>query len=89
MKPPPAPLSDTSPDALAAQLASIRDMRPLDRFRAGCALTGRGRRLAMAALRRRHPSASADEIRLRYLRLAYGEQLATDVGRWLEGTRGE
>lgn len=89
MKPPPAPLSDTSADALAAQLASIRGMRPLDRFRAGCSLTSRGRRLAMAALRRRYPSASDDEIRVRYLALAYGEQLAMDVGRWLKDKRGE
>ncbi len=86
---PAAPLSDTSAEALAAQLACIRRMRPLERFRAGCALTARGRRLAMEALRRRYPMAGADEIRLRYMGLAYGDELAENVGRWLEERRRE
>ncbi len=78
------PFTDTAPDALAVQLDCIRAMRPLDRLQKACALSNRGRRQAMEALRRRYPTAAPEEIRLRYVRLAYGEQLAADLGRWLE-----
>jgi hypothetical protein len=41
----------------------------------------------MEAIRRRFPNAGEAEIRLRYLGLAYGDQLASDVARWLEDKR--
>jgi hypothetical protein len=79
--------SDTSSSAAAVQRARIRALAPLERLRKGCALSNRGRRMALEAIRRRHPDADATEVRLRYLELAYGPVLATEVRRWL-GARG-
>jgi hypothetical protein len=79
--------SDTSSSAAAVQRARIRDLAPLERLRKGCALSNRGRRMALEAIRRRHPDADATEVRLRYLELAYGPGLAAEVRRWL-GARG-
>jgi hypothetical protein len=47
----------------------------------------RGRDLALAAIRRRNPDISAREVRLRYLAIAYGDELAAEVREWL-GARG-
>ena len=79
--------SDTSTSAAAVQRARIRELTPLERRRTGCALSNRGRRMALEAIRRRHPQADATEVRLRYLELAYGRALAVEVRRWL-GDRG-
>jgi hypothetical protein len=43
--------------AAAVQLACLRRMSPLERLQAGCRMSQRGRRLAMEAIRRRHPDA--------------------------------
>ena len=56
---------------------------PLERLRMGCALSNRGRRMALAAIRRRHPNADDTEVRLRYLELAFGPAVAAEVRRWL------
>jgi hypothetical protein len=37
----------------------------------------------MVAIRRQHPTADESEVRIRYLELAYGRDLAADVSRWL------
>jgi len=79
--------SDTSNSAAVVQRARIRELAPLERLRKGCALSNRGRRMALEAIRRRHPDADAAEVRLRYLELAYGRALAAEVRRWL-GDRG-
>lgn len=75
--------SDTLNAAAAVQRSRIRALPPLERLRKGCALSNRGRRMALDAIRRRHPHADAAEVRLRYLELAYGRTLAAEVRRWL------
>jgi hypothetical protein len=62
-------------------------MSPLERLQAGCRMSQRGRRLAMEAIRRRHPDADDVEIRLRSIELAYGTGLAADVRRWLRNRK--
>jgi hypothetical protein len=76
--------SDTSPDAAAVVDRCIRELAPIDRLRKGCSLSNRGRRLGMAAIRRQHPSASELEVKVRYLELAYGRDLAEAVRHWIE-----
>ena len=46
-------------------------------------MSQRGRRLAFDAIRVRYPNADDMEIRLRFIELAYGADLAADVRRWL------
>jgi hypothetical protein len=82
---PPAtdPTNDTAAEAEAVQLECIRRMSPLERLRAGCRMSNRGRRLAFEAIRAQHPEADETEVRLRYIELAYGVELAADVRLWL------
>jgi len=82
------PTLDTSTKAEEVQLACIRRMSPLERLQAGCRMSQRGRRLAVEAIRRFHPSADADEICLRLIAQAYGTRLAEDVSDWLRMRRG-
>ena len=82
---PPAtdPTNDTAAEAEAVQLECIRRMSPLDRLRAACRMSNRGRRLAFEAIRDRLPGSDETEVRLRYIELAYGVELAADVRVWL------
>ena len=45
--------SDTSAEAAEVQRTGIRELPPLERLRKGCRLSNRGRRMALAAIRRR------------------------------------
>ncbi len=77
------PTNDTAAEADAVQLECIRRMSPLARLRAGCRMSSRVRRLAFDAIRARHPDADETEVRLRFIELAHGADLAADVRRWL------
>ena len=58
-------------------------MSPLELLRAGCRMSNRGRRLAFDAIRARHPDADETEVRVHFIELAYGADLAADVRLWL------
>lgn len=75
--------NDTSAAAALVLQARIRELSPLERLRKGCALSNRGRRMALAAIRRRYPTADSEEVRLRFIELAYGVGLAGKVRRYL------
>jgi len=81
-------LNDTAADALDVQLACFRALTPVERLQKMVASSRRGRDLAIAAIRAGEPRLSEDEVRLRYLAVAYGERLATEVREWL-GARGQ
>jgi hypothetical protein len=83
----PAATNDTSPDALDVQIACFHALSPQERLHKMAASSRRGRDLALAAIRRRNPDISAREVRLRYLAIAYGDELAAEVREWL-GARG-
>ena len=78
-----ATVTDTSADADDAQLACFRRLTPQQRLQKMVASSRRGRDLALAAIRRSEPAIAEQEARLRYLALAYGEDLAADVRQWL------
>lgn len=80
-------VSDTALDAIDVQLACFRALTPQERLNKMIASSRRGRDLAMAAIRTAEPHLSDADVRLRYLALAYGETLATEVREWL-GARG-
>ena len=83
----PTATNDTSPAALDVQLACFRALSPQERLHKMAASSRRGRDLALAAIRRQNPDISDREVRLRYLALAYGNELAAEVREWL-GARG-
>jgi len=76
-------VTDTAPDALEVQLACFRALTPQERLQKMVASSRRGRDLAMAAIHAAEPRLSAQEVRLRYLALAYGQQLADEVREWI------
>ena len=78
----PSDISDTSDEALAVQLECLRRMTPQERLRRSCAWSGQLRRMAFAAIRRRHPDYSEDDVRLKFIELTYGQTLADEVRNW-------
>ena len=78
----PSDISDTSDEALAVQLECLRKMTPQERLRRSCAWSGQLRRMAFAAIRRRHPDYSEDNVRLKFIELTYGQTLADEVRNW-------
>jgi hypothetical protein len=78
----PADHSDTSAEALTVQLDCLRRMTPQERLRRACAWSGQIRRMAFAAIRRRHPEYSEDDVRLRFIELTYCKALADEVRDW-------
>lgn len=80
-------VTDTSLDALDVQLACFRALSPQERLRKMTTSSRRGRDLALAAIRKRHPGMPEEEVRMQYLAVAYGDELAADVRQWLETKR--
>jgi len=83
----PAYTTDTSAEAYAAQLACIRRLPPTERFHKARQMSRRARQMALAAIRRRHPSFDDDAVRLKFIALAYGTDLSAAVGLWQESHR--
>jgi hypothetical protein len=79
--------TDTSPDSRAIQLDCLRRMSPDERLERSCAMSNQVKRMAFAAIRRRHPDFSEDEVRLKFIELTYGKSLAEDVREWQETHR--
>jgi len=73
---------DTSPEALAVQLECLRKMTPQERGQKALALSAELRHMAFAAIRRRYPELNEDEVQLRFIQLAYGQQLANEFASW-------
>jgi hypothetical protein len=82
--PPLGYVTDTTLDALDVQLACFRRLTPQERLRKMTASSRRGRDLALAAIRNRNPGMPEEQVRLCYLALAYGDDLAADVRQWIE-----
>lgn len=83
----PADVSDTSDAALAVQLECLRQMPPHERLRRACSWSGQIRRMAFDAIRRRHPEYSEDSVRLKFIELTYGTELADEVRKWQQEQR--
>ncbi len=73
---------DTSPEAHAAEIAAIRRLSPAKRFARARFLSEQARQMAFAAIRRQHPGINYEQLRLRFIAIADGPQLAAKVERW-------
>jgi hypothetical protein len=70
MKPHLAPrLTDTSPEARAEWIRLLRQMTPQEKMLRLEDLNRTGREMVRAGLRRRHPDASEEELRRRFIAL--------------------
>ena len=77
-------LNDTSEDAYRMQLELLRQMSPEERVLKVSAWSGQIKRMAMDAIRRRHPEFDDDEVRVRFVELTYGQELADGYRNWLK-----
>jgi len=71
--------TDTSDEALAVQLDGLRRMTPDERLRKMKDMSARVKRMALDAIRRRHPDWDDREVRLKFIEITYGEELASEV----------
>ena len=69
-------VADTLPEAQRMQIMLWREMSTLDTARVIGTISSRVQELSLAGIRRRHPSASERECRLRYALLTLGRSLA-------------
>ena len=76
---PTAYTTDTTPEAHAVQLECLRRISGAEHFAMMCRLTANVRTMAFEAIRRRHPDFSDEEVRLRFIELTYGSELAESV----------
>jgi hypothetical protein len=74
---------DTDPEAERVQLELLRQAGPARRLQMGLGLSAWAITLAHNAIRRTMPEASELEIKLRFVELHYGRELADDVRRHL------
>jgi hypothetical protein len=79
--------ADTDPDAEKVQFDLLRQAGPTRRSQMALNLSAQVISLARRALRRADPDASDDEIKLRFVELHYGAELAAEVRRYLAARR--
>lgn len=79
--------SDTSVESAALHLQCFRRMTPAMRLQKACTASQRAKRMAFAAIRRRHPLMSPGEIQVKYLEIAYGRDISIAVQRWQQERR--
>lgn len=75
-------MHDTSSEASAVQLELIRRMQPSERLAKALSLSCEMIRLSKAAIRRRYPKMSEDEVRITFITMHYGTELAESVRAW-------
>ncbi len=76
--------SDTSPESEAVQLELVRKMPAAKRVEKAIQLSNELLRLSKAAIRRRHPDFSEEEVGIKFVELHYGVDLATAMQHQLE-----
>jgi hypothetical protein len=64
-------------------------MGPTGRLQMALSLSQQARDLAFRAIRKTLPDASEEEVRLRFVELNYGIELATELRRFLAARRGD
>lgn len=69
------------------QLELFRQMTPQQRLQKAFGLSTQLRNMAFAAIRRRYPEYSEQQIRLKFIEVTYGKELADDVRQWQESRR--
>ena len=77
--------NDTSPEAKQVQLELIRRMSPSDRLQKTLDLSCELIRMSKAAIRRRYPEFTEDDVRIKFIELNYGNELAEKVKAWRQG----
>ena len=82
-KQPPLPLSDTSPEAQKVQIDLLSAAGLQRRFALVRSLSEMASALSMRAIRRANPHDDENQIKIRYARLHYGDELANRLAEYL------
>lgn len=77
-------LTDTHPDAQRVQIELLRKLSVAERFEKVRALTARTVGLSKRAIARANPDLSPEEVKLKFIELHYGRDLAERVRQYLE-----
>jgi hypothetical protein len=76
--------TDTSAEAFDVQLECFRRMSPQERIQRMCAWSNQLKKMALEAIHRCHPEFSDQQVRLKFIEITYGEDLARRIGQWME-----
>lgn len=87
MRPIPARPPDTDAEAERVQLELLRKASPGERAALAISLSATVISLAQRALQRQDPGASEEEIKLRFVELNYGRELAAELAAFLNSRR--
>ena len=79
--------ADTDPDAERVQIELLRQAGPTRRAAMALSLSAQVIGLARRAIRASLPDATEEEVNLRFVELNYGEELASDLRRFLAARR--
>lgn len=79
--------TDTDPDAERVQIELLRQAGTARRAGMALSLSAQVIGLAHRAIRRSLPGATEEEVRLRFVERHYGEELASDLRRFLAARR--
>jgi len=83
---PPA-IRDTTPEAESILIRLIQDKPATVRLGDAVAASNRVAQQCKSAIRRSHPGLSEEEIKLRFIALNYGQEIADDVRAYLGNKR--
>lgn len=72
-------MRDTPPEVEERYRAMLMAKPGIDRLRMGAQMHEASRRLVMAGLRAQYPTADRHELRRRFLKRFYGDELSDDV----------
>jgi hypothetical protein len=81
--------TDTSVEAFEVQLECFRRMAPQERIERMSSWSTQLKKMAMEAIRRRHPEFDEQQVQLKYIELAYSLELAQGYRTWLTERAGE
>lgn len=76
--------TDTSLEAQEVQLKLWRSMTGQQRIQKMAALSTRLRNMAFDAIRRRHSEFFEDQVRMKFIELTYGKELASEMEQSIE-----
>ena len=75
--------TDTSVEAFEVQIECFRRMAPQERIERMSSWSTQLKKMAMEAIRRRHPEFDEQQVQLKYIELAYGLEIAQGYRTWL------
>jgi hypothetical protein len=79
----PIMIRDTSPEAESVLIGILRDKPACMRLRDAVSASNLVAEQCKNAIRRRHPQISEDEVKLRFIELNYGREIANEVRAYL------